>query len=58
MAMNQIQFGKYATRYLAAFCYRFNRRFDLRTLHQRLLIAATSTNPQPLSKIRAADVPC
>jgi hypothetical protein len=26
-------------RYLAAFSYRFNRRFDLRTLHQRLIIA-------------------
>jgi hypothetical protein len=24
-------FRKYAARYLAEFCYRFNRRFDLRT---------------------------
>ena len=38
-------FRKYATRYLAAFCYRFNRRFDLRSLHQRLLIAAVGTTP-------------
>lgn len=51
-------FRKYAARYLAAFCYRFNRRFDLRTLHQRLLIAAASTTPQPLRSIRVADVRC
>jgi len=38
-------FRKYAARYLAAFCYRFNRRFDLRSLHQRLLIAAVGTTP-------------
>jgi len=43
-------FRKYAARYLAAFCYRFNRRFDLRTLHQRLLIAAASTTPSPCAK--------
>ena len=51
-------FRKHAARYLAAFCYRFNRRFDLRTLHQRLLIAAASTTPQPLPSIRVADVRC
>lgn len=51
-------FRKYATRYLAAFCYRFNRRFDLRSLHQRLLIAAVGTTPQPLRSIRVADVHC
>lgn len=53
-------FQKYAARYLAAFSYRFNRRFDLRTLHQRLLIAAATTTPQPLRALRlaAADVHC
>jgi hypothetical protein len=51
-------FQKYAARYLAAFCYRFNRRFDLRSLHQRLLIAAASTKPQPLRAIRLADIHC
>jgi hypothetical protein len=49
-------FRKYATRYLAAFCYRFNRRFDLRSLHQRLLIASAGTTPHPLRSIRTADV--
>lgn len=51
-------FSKYAARYLAAFCYRFNRRFNLRTLHQRLLIAAVTTTPQPLRLIRLADDHC
>lgn len=53
-------FQKYAARYLAAFSYRFNRRFDLRTLHQRLLIAAATTSPKPLRsiRIRVADVHC
>lgn len=47
-------FQKYAARYLAAFCYRFN----LRTLHQRLLVAAASAMPRPLRSIRVADVHC
>ena len=51
-------FRKYAARYLAAFSYRFNRRFDLCSLHERLLIAAASTTPQPLHFIRMADVRC
>jgi len=51
-------FQKYAARYLAAFSYRFNRRFDLRTLHQRLIIAAASTPPHPMRVIRVADVHC
>jgi len=51
-------FHKYAARYLAAFCYRFNRRFDLRSLHKRLLVAAVTTTPQPLRIIRIADVHC
>jgi len=51
-------FQKYAPRYLAAFCYRFNRRFDLRTLNQRLLVAAAGSAPQPLRLIRLADVHC
>lgn len=51
-------FRKYAARYLAAFCYRFNRRFDLSTLHQRLLVAAATTPPRPLHSIRLADGHC
>lgn len=51
-------FQKYARRYLAAFCYRFNRRFDLRTLHRRLMIAVTASAPHPLRLIRSADGLC
>lgn len=55
---HSFDFRKYAARYLAVFCYRFNRRFNLRTLHQRLLIAATCSAPHPLQSIRLADVHC
>jgi len=51
-------FRKYAARYLAAFAYRFNRRFDLRALHQRLLVAAALCGPHPQRSIRMAEVHC
>lgn len=51
-------FQKYAARYLAAFAYRFNRRFDLKTLHNRLIIAAACCEPYPLRSIRSAEVHC
>lgn len=49
---------KYAHRYLAAFAYRFNRRFKLRTLHNRLQVAATNCSPYPDRMIRMADDCC
>lgn len=39
-------FSKYAQQYLGAFAYRFNRRFDLKTLPQRLLVAAAPALPE------------
>jgi hypothetical protein len=51
-------FRKYADRYLAAFTYRFNRRFDLRTLNERLLVAAVTCDPRPLRSTRVADGHC
>ena len=51
-------FRKYAARYLAAFTYRFNRRFDLGTLHTRLLIAAVACPPHPQRSIRLAEAHC
>ena len=51
-------FQKYAARYLAAFTYRFNRRFDLHALQVRLLVAAVCCSPQPLRVIRLADDHC
>lgn len=47
-------FRKYAARYLAAFSYRFNRRFDLSTLHARLIVAAVHCGPRPQRTIRMA----
>ncbi|MGI9075965.1 MAG: IS1595 family transposase [Gemmatimonadaceae bacterium] len=48
-------FAKYAHRYLAEAQYRFNRRFNLRSILARLLRAATVTTPTPSSLIRAAE---
>jgi hypothetical protein len=56
--LHSFDYRKYADRYHAAFCYRFNRRFNLRTLHQRLLIAAATTGPKPRHRIRHTDVHC
>jgi hypothetical protein len=48
-------FTKYATRYLAAFAYPFNLRFDLATLPARLLVAAAHCRPLPEKSVRLAD---
>ncbi|AHE97760.1 IS1595 family transposase [Thioalkalivibrio paradoxus] len=51
-------FSKYAPRYLAAFAYRFNRRFDLAALPGRLLVAAAHCRPLPEQSLRLADSRC
>jgi len=51
-------FRKYAAHYLAAFAYRFNRRFHLGTLHTRLIVAAASCGPYTQRSIRTAEVHC
>jgi transposase-like protein len=50
------KFAKYAHRYLAEFQYRFNRRFDLSHILQRLATGAVCTPPQPRRIIRLAEV--
>jgi hypothetical protein len=50
------KFEKYAQRYLAEFQYRFNRRFNLKTLLQRLARAAAFAKPRPEWQIRLAEV--
>lgn len=57
-AYHAFDFRKYAARYLAAFSYRFNRRFDLRTLHQRLLVATVMSVPRSARVLRLADDHC
>lgn len=46
------KFAKYAHRYLGEFQYRFNRRFNLRSILQRLVVAASATKPHSLGTIR------
>ena len=41
-----------------AFAYRFNRRFDLATLPQRLLIAVVHCHRRPERELRLAELPC
>jgi transposase-like protein len=45
-------FSKYAERYLGAIAYRFNRRFDLHALPDRLLVAAVRSGPRPEQWLR------
>lgn len=47
--------AKYARRYLAEFCYRLNRRFNLPAMLSRLLRALVSTQPWPLKGLRAPE---
>ena len=42
---------RHAERYLAAYEYRFNRRFDLEIMVERLVAVAAKTAPQPRSSI-------
>ena len=51
-------FEKYGNRYLAEIAYRFNRRFDLKNLPQRLLIACVACRPFPEHLLRAAELDC
>ena len=47
-------FRKYAQQYLGTFAYRFNHRFNLKTLPQRLLLAAIQCKPHSQRSIRAS----
>jgi hypothetical protein len=57
-AYHAFGFRKYATRYLGAITYRFNRRFDLHALPHRLLVAAVATGPRPEHRLRLAETHC
>ena len=54
-AYHALDFDKYGTRYLGAFAYRFNRRFDLAVIPLRLLAAAASIGPRPRPWLRLAE---
>jgi len=49
-------FAKYAHRYLAEFQYRFNRRFDMRSIFTRLLVALVHAPQSPERRLRLAEV--
>lgn len=46
---------KHLPRYLAEFCYRFNRRFDLQSIMPRFLTAAAKTPPMPGRLLKLAE---
>jgi hypothetical protein len=47
---------KHFSRYLAEFCYRFNRRFDLRQLIPRFSYVALRTPPIPQRLLKVAEL--
>ena len=51
-------YKEYGDRYLAEMSYRFNRRFYLKGLLQRLLVAGIGCKPQPERRLRSAEVCC
>ena len=53
-----VKFEKYAHRYLAEVQYRFNRRFDLRSILRRLVRVAATAEPRTRGFIREAEVGC
>jgi hypothetical protein len=57
-AYHAFKFGKYANRHLAAIAYRFNRRFQLKSLTGRLLAAAATSKPRTGAWLRMAELPC
>src|SRR5450759_4811240 len=57
-AYHAFDFAKYAVRYLAAFAYRFNRRFQLDTLPKRFLVAAIAIGPRSDAWLRSAEASC
>ncbi|MES2714345.1 MAG: IS1595 family transposase [Pseudomonadota bacterium] len=58
-AFHAFNYRKYAATYLAAFAYRFNRRFDLRGLVARLIVDVTRAKPMAQRAIRMnAEVHC
>ena len=55
LAAHRVVGAKHLPRYLGAFAWRFNRRFVLKTIHERLAIAATTTPPMPYRLLKLAE---
>jgi hypothetical protein len=54
-AFNALNFEKYADRYLGAFCYRFNRRFNLEEMTCRILRDTYNCAARPERPLRGAE---
>jgi hypothetical protein len=52
-AFHSLNYRKYADHYLAAFAYRFNRRFDLRALVARLIVDVVRAGPIKETTVRS-----
>jgi len=53
-AFKALKYRKYAQSYLAAFTYRFNRRFVLRSRWAHLIAEVTRTEPLPEKPVTSA----
>jgi len=47
---------KHLPRYLAEFCYRFNRRFELQDMLERLAYVAVRTPPMQMRLLKMAEL--
>ncbi|WP_255380939.1 transposase [Synechococcus sp. 1G10] len=54
-SFHALRFEKYANRYLGAFSYRFNRRFNLAALTERVAHAICSCTARPERLLRSAE---
>src|SRR3954465_1555458 len=55
LATHRAVAAKHLPRYLGAFAWRFNRRVVLKTIHERLAIAAAATPPMPYRLLKLAE---
>jgi hypothetical protein len=55
LATHRVVGAKHLPRYLGAFAWRFNRRFVLKTIRERLAIAAATTPPMPYRLLKLAE---
>ena len=55
LATHRAVAAKHLPRYLGAFAWRFNRRFVLKTIYERMAIAAAATPPMPYRLLKLAE---
>jgi hypothetical protein len=55
-ALHAFDIGKYAKRYLGGYCFRFNRRFEIKEMTDRIANAVCCCTPWPERALRVAEV--